>query len=154
MELSIGNLLTFTAGTTTRQRFQNFFIGETITFQNSGYNFAPFGFSGVTINRTGDNTEATLVFPNNALTRAWAVEAIQNRWLAHVRVTLLDPDDRTSFNLLHEYYGQTAGGQWNETQVSLTLSTVLDAVGTDVPLRRLTQRLIGAIPVTSGVRLQ
>ena len=34
------------------------------------------------------------------------------------------------------------------------LDTVLDAVGTDVPMRRLTQQLVGAIPVSSNVRLR
>lgn len=154
MELAIGNLLTLTAGISTRQRFQNFFINESISYQGAAFTFVPFGFSGVTVNRTGDNTEASLVFPNNALTRGWAVEAIEGRWLAQVQVMLLDPDDRTSFEQLHQYFGQVAGGQWDETTVRLTLSTVLDAVGSDVPLRRLTQKLIGAIPVTSGVRLQ
>lgn len=154
MELAVGNFLTLTAGTAVRQRFQNFFIGETTTYQNNSYLFAPFGFSGITINRTGDGTEATIGFPNNDLTRAWAIEAIENKWIAHVRVMLLNPDDNTDFTLLHQYYGQVSGGRWEEVLLTLTLSTVLDAVGSDVPMRRLSQKLIGAIPVTSGVRLQ
>ena len=154
MELAVGNFLSFTAGTAVQQRFQNFFIGETTAHQSVSYLFAPFGFSGVTINRTGDNTEATLVFPNNNLTRAWAVEAIEDKWLAHVQVMLLNPDDKTDFTLMHQYYGQVSSGRWGETTLDLTLSTVLDAVGSDVPVRRLTQKLIGSIPVTSNVRLQ
>jgi hypothetical protein len=31
MELAIGNFVTFSEGVTVRQRFQNFFISETIT---------------------------------------------------------------------------------------------------------------------------
>jgi hypothetical protein len=154
MELAVGNFLTFTSGNDVRQRFQNFFINETVTHQGDSFGFLPFGFSGVTINRTGDNTEASLLFPNNGLSRNWAVEAIEGRWIARVQVMLLDPDDRSSFNQMHQYYGQAAGGQWDETTLRVTLSTVLDAVGSDVPMRRLTQRLIGAIPVSSGVRLQ
>lgn len=153
MELSIGNFLSFAAGTVTQQRFQNFFISEVTTYQGVDYLFAPFGFSGVTINRTGDNTEATLVFPNNNLTRAWAVDAIENKWLAHVQVMLLNPDDKTDFSMMHQYYGQVSSGRWGESSLDLTLSTVLDAVGSDVPVRRLTQKLIGSIPVTSNVRL-
>lgn len=154
MELSVGNFLTFTTDTTTRQRFQNFFINETITNSGNSFGFLPFGFSGVTVNRTGDNTDANLVFPNNALSRGWAVEAIENRWIARVQVMLLDPSNRSQFQQLHQYYGQVANGQWTENSLQLTLNTVLDAVGSDVPMRRLTQKLIGAIPVTSGVRLQ
>lgn len=154
MELAIGNFVTFTDNGVMRQRFQNFFISETVTYSGSQFGFLPFGFSGVTINRTGDNTDASLVLPNNALSRNWAVEALNSRWLAHVRVMLLDPDDRTSFTLMHQYYGLVAGGSWKEAELNLTLNTVLDAVGADVPQRRLTQKLIGAIPSTSGIRLQ
>lgn len=154
MELAVGNFLTFSLNGVTLHRFQNFFIGETITYNGNSHGFLPFGFSGVTVNRTGDNTEAVLALPNNTLSRNWGVEAIDRRWLAQIEVMLLDPADRTSFTRLHQYVGQIAGGQWSETGLQLTLSTVLDAVGTDVPLRRLTQKLIGAIPVTSGVRLQ
>jgi len=154
MELAIGNFLTFTDNGVVRQRFQNFFISETITYENNQYGFLPFGFSGVTVNRTGDNTDASLILPNNTLSRNWAVEALDRRWLTHVLVMLLDPDDRTSFTLLHQYFALVASGSWKEVELNLTLNTVLDAVGAEVPQRRLTQRLIGNIPATSGVRLQ
>ena len=153
MELAIGNFLTFTATTIVRQRFQNFFIGQTTSYQGNSYLFAPFGFSGVTINRTGDGIDASVGFPNNDITRAWAVEAIEARWIAHVQVVLLNPDDNTDFTLMHQYFGQISGGKWDEGMLSLMLSNVLDAVGFDVPVRRLSQKLIGAIPVTNGVTL-
>lgn len=154
MDLAVGNFVTFRTGSNVRHRFQNFFINETVQYQGSSFLFLPFGFSGVTVNRTGDGTEASLAFPNNQLSRAWAVEAIDQRWLTHVQVMILDPDDHTSFNQLHQYFGKAASGDWDETMVTLKLSTVVDAVGGDTPMRRLTKRLIGAIPVTSGVRLQ
>lgn len=154
MELALGNFITFSDNGIVRQRFQNFFISETITYSGEQYGFLPFGFSGVTVNRSGDNTDASLVLPNNALSRNWAVEALDNRWIAHVRVMLLDPADRTSFTQAHQYYGMVASGQWKEAELTLTLNTVLDAVGANVPQRRLTQRLVGDIPSTAGVRLQ
>jgi hypothetical protein len=154
MELAVGNFLTFSLNAVTLHQFQNFFIGETITYSGNSYGFLPFGFSGVTVNRTGDNTEASLVLPNNTLSRNWAIESIDNRWLATIDVMLLNPDDRSSFARLHQYVGQVAGGKWDEVGLQVTLSTVLDAVGSDVPMRRLTQKLIGAIPVTSAIRLQ
>jgi phage-related protein len=154
MELAVGNLATFTLGSTTRLAYQNFFIGESISYDGSSYGFLPFGFSGITINRTGDNTEASLVLPNNQLSRNWGVEAIQNRWIATIKVMLLNPEDRSQFTQLHQYVGQVASGKWDETSLSLTLSTVLDAVGADIPVRRLAQKLIGAIPVTSVLQLQ
>lgn len=154
MELAIGNFMTLSQGGIVRQRFQNFFIGQTVSYESNQYGFLPFGFSGVTVNRTGDNTDASLLLPNNTLSRNWAVEALQGRWLAQLDVVILDPDDSTSFSRLHRYTGMIAGGTWREAELTLTLNTVLDAVGADIPQRRLTQRLIGSIPATSGVRLQ
>lgn len=153
-ELAIGNYLTFTAGSSVVYRFQNFHIAQTATYQGQTYQFLPFGFSGVTINRNGDNTQASLVFPNNELSRNWAVSALEQRWLATVYVLALDPDNRTTGTLMHQYVGQVAEGNWDESTLKLNLNTVLDAVGADTPMRRLTQSLIGALPVTSNVRLQ
>ena len=154
MELAIGNFLVLSQNGIVRQQFQNFFINQTISYEGSQYGFLPFGFTGVTINRTGDNTEAELMFPNNLLSRNWAIEALEKRWLARVDVVLLNPEDATSFDRVHRYVSMISGGAWREVELTLTLSTVLDAVGADAPQRRLTQRLIGNIPATSNVRLQ
>jgi len=153
-QIAIGNFLTFQRQGVVSHRFQNFFIGETIAYQNESYGFLPFGFSGVTINKNGDNSTSSLVFPNNALSQSWAVQATSLRWLAHVRVMLLNPDDRTDFTQVHEFWGRVVTTKWDESTVTLTLGNILDSVGLDVPVRRLTQNLIGAIPVTTGVRLQ
>ena len=44
--------------------------------------------------------------------------------------------------------------QEDETSLSLTLNTVLDAVKTNVPMRRLSTQLVGDLPTTTNVRLQ
>lgn len=155
MELAVGNYLdlsTPTEGLTFR--YQNFFIGKTVPYQGGTYDFLPFGFSGVTVNRTGDNIEASLVFPNNQISRAWVVNAVEEFWIAKVYVMVLDPDNVAPPDLLHNYVGQVATGGWNETAVTLQLNTVLDAVGADVPMRKLTRELIGAIPTSNNVRLR
>jgi hypothetical protein len=155
MELSIGNYVLFqTPSAGTVYRFQNFFIGKTVTYDSNGWSFLPFAFSGVSINRNGDNTDASLVLPNNRLSRAWTLEAVQDRWLARVYVMILDPENVEQPTLLHQYIGKTSAGRWDETSLTLTLNTVLDAVGGEVPQRRITQTLVGHIPVSSNVRMQ
>jgi phage-related protein len=155
MDLALGNYLEFSTATGGKvYHFQNFYINKTATYEGNVYSFLPFGFSGVTVNRTGDNVEASLVFPNNEISRAWGLNAVQDLWIANVLVMILDPDDATSGQLMHRYVGQVSNGSWDETSLQLRLDTVLDAVGTDVPMRRLTQQLVGAIPVSSNVRLR
>jgi hypothetical protein len=150
-------------------RFQNFFIGKKIIHQNpfqrennftgSEYQFAPFGFSGVTVNRSGDGLESTLVFPNNELTRSFAVDAINNFAIAKVDVLIIEDTDpetgpNATHNIVHTFTGQVTGGQWDETSLNMELSSVLDAVGTDIPRRSLTQELVGNLPISNSVRLQ
>ena len=110
--------------------------------------FLPFGFSGVTVSRGGDNTQATLVFPTNDLSRSWAAEAITNSWV--VTVTLLNV---SAGRTIYSYVGQVAASSHDETKVTLQLSSVLDAVGTDVPFRFIGENTVGAIPTSSAFRL-
>ena len=140
-------------------RFQNFFIGKGATHRGRNYRFAPFGFSGVTVNRTGDGLEASLVFPNNEITEGWAVNAINKHYVIEVDVLIIEDTDPStgptaSHTIVHTYTGQVTGGQWDNVSLNLELSSVLDAVGTDVPRRSLTQNLVGNLPVSSSVRLQ
>jgi hypothetical protein len=151
--IAVGNYLTL-QGSGNTFRYQNFHINQTATFNSQTYSFLPFGFSGVSINRSGDNTDASLVFPNNALARSWGISALENRWLATVYVLALNPDNTSAGTLMHTYVGAVAEGSWDETALNLTLNTVLDAVGSDVPMRRITQLLVGALPTSSSVRLQ
>lgn len=136
-------------------RFQNFFIGKDMTYDSKKYTFVPFGFSGVTVNRTGDGLEASLVFPNNDLTRGWAVTAIKDYYVMEVDVLIIDSSSPTgSHTKVHTYTGQVIGGQWDNVSLNLQLGAVLDAVGTDVPRRSLTRQLVGNLPVSNNVRLQ
>lgn len=159
--LAFGHVLRIKPYSTVDFRFQNFFLGEQMEYDGASYQFVPFGFSGVTVNRTGDGLEATLVFPNNDATRAWAVSAIDDRWLMEVEMLILpDPDPDTGLsaattsNRVNEYVAQVTSGQWDSVSLNINLSTVLDAVGTDIPRRTLTQKLVGNLPITSAVRLQ
>ena len=159
-QFAFGHIVRFDRRLKSELRFwQNFFIGEKITYANKEYKFAAFGFSGVTVNRTGDGLEATLVFPNNELTRRFAVKAVDDSYLVEVDVLIIeDPDPGSGLannhTIVHSYVGQVTGGQWDNVSLNLELSSVLDAVGTDVPRRSLTQKLVGNLPISNNVRLQ
>jgi hypothetical protein len=135
-------------------RFQNFWVGKTATFDGNTYEFLPFGFSGITIDKQGANIDAALVFPNNALSRPWSVVSIRNHWLARVRTMILNPDNfDESPQLLYTYVGEISSGGWDDTQVNIKLNTVLDAVSQNIPRRVLNQSTVGYLPNTSNVRV-
>ena len=140
-------------------RFQNFFIGKEIKEADANYIFVPFAFSGVTVNRTGDSLEATLVFPVNNLTKKWAFTAIDNLQIMEIQVLIIaDPDAQDSqladHTVVHTYVGQVTGGQWDSVSLKLELSTILDAVGTDFPRRALNKGNVGNLPISNSVRLR
>ena len=158
-QFAFGHAVRLNYGGKNEFRFQNFFIGDKIRRDGADYLFAAFGFSGVTVNRTGDGLEATLVFPNNDLTRSWAIDAIESLWVVEVKVLIMDTDATEPTALgdhqaVHTYVGQVTSGQWDNVSLNLELSTVLDAVGTDVPRRSLNKSNVGNLPISNSVRLR
>jgi len=143
-------------------RFQNFWISQNAIWQDPElqvrqvHAFSPFGFSGISVNRSGDNVDARLVFPNNEVTRSFSDAAIREQWTAVVRVcwvqNLEDPED--SPTLLHRYEGQVSSAVWEDTTVTLVLNSILDAVQAQVPARSLQQLLVGNVPFTGQLSLR
>lgn len=140
-------------------RFQNFWIGENAIWQDGStpkvHTFAPFGFSGISVNRSGDNVDTALIFPNYELTRAFADTAVQEEWSAVVRVCWITnlTDSQTSPTMLHHYSGRVSSAQWKDTEITLRLNSVLDAVTAQVPARTLHQLLVGNVPISGQVSL-
>lgn len=144
---------------------QNFFIGTSVSHEGINYPFAPFGFSGLSTTREGALEPATLVFPNNEVSRGYLAEALNGKpldaeggliqpYVAEVDVNILDPDANTVTTKLFTYTGQATSGGWDDTAVKLSLSSVFDAVSADVPTRTLHRRLVGALPMSASVRLR
>lgn len=144
---------------------QNFFLGTNVTHNGVVYVFAPFGFSGLTTTKDGSLEPATLLFPNNALARGYLGEALNGQplsgtggtalpYVAEVDVNVLDPGTNAVQTTLFTYTGQATSGGWDDIGVKINLSSVFDAVTGDVPTRTLHRRLVGALPLSSSVRLR
>ena len=91
--LAFGHYLTLRSPTTLGDyKFQNYWVGENAPFfnQTTGarveFGFLPFAFSGVTITKSGDNQPATIVFPNNELSRPFATIAVQDEYLSLIHI--------------------------------------------------------------------
>lgn len=120
------------------------------------YEFLPFGFSGSSVDRQGDNKTASLLFPNTDITRPWVDAAVSYRYFATIRtVNIADTATPSSSidQILTTYVGLITSAQWDDTTVTLELSSVLDAVGGDVPTRRITKRVVGSLPLTARVSI-
>jgi len=56
--------------------------------------------------------------------------------------------------MLVNYVAQIVAGTWSDQGIEIRLASVLDAVGADVPRKKLTKQLVGNLPVTANVRIQ
>lgn len=152
MQYALGHYLRLKQQNGAINAYQNFFVKSEVTYQGYLHSFLPFGFSGISVNRQGDNVDAALAFPNNELSRAWTAQAALEYWTAFIDVVLINPDNASASTILHTYAGAVSSGAWDESSVNLRLNSVLDAVNGNVPNRSLHQGLVGRLPASSYVR--
>ena len=151
-EQAIGQYLVLTG--TRNLYFQNYWVNQDVKWQGKTYGFLPFAFSGATTTKSGDNQPAAIALPQNALARGWAETAIKERWLARCYVMLINTTDSSTPTVLVNYIAQIVAGSWSDTSIEIRLASVLDAVGADVPRKKLTKQLVGNLPITASVRIQ
>ena len=133
--------------------FQNFYVGETRTWDAKEYQFSGFGYSGSTTDLQAGNVDSQLVWPCNELSLAMAHEAATERQIIVVKTVWLDPDELTEVgNYMRDVFMAT-GYDHDNDRLSLRLSSPLDAISADVPRRRLTEKLVGAMPSTGEILL-
>ena len=133
--------------------FQNFYVNETRRWDAKDYLFSGFGYSGSTTDLQGGNVDAQLVWPVNDLSLNMAREAADDRLIVEVKTVWLDPESlREKSNYMTDTFMIT-GYDHDNLRIRLRLSSPLDAISADVPRRRLTERLVGAMPSTGEILL-
>jgi hypothetical protein len=132
---------------------QNFFQGETVSWQGQGYLFAGFGYSGSSVDLEGGNIESQLIFSLDELSLGLAKNAADRRSIAVIRTVWLDPDTLVPKSNYMEDTFMVTGFEHDSSRLGLRLSSPLDAISADVPRRRLTETLVGALPSTGQVQL-
>ena len=122
-------------------------------WEGKRYDFAGFGYGGASSDLQGGNIDAQLVFNVNEISLTLAAEACNNRWIAVVKTVWLDPDSlEEKANYMRDTYMMTGFDHDNLT-LSVRLSSPMDAITAEVPRRRLTEKLVGAMPSTGEVSL-
>jgi hypothetical protein len=151
--------------------FQNFYINQTVDNGGTSYIFAPFGFSGMSTNRQGELSPATLVFPNTEMTRGYLDEALRGGplgndpanddasygrrpYVGEVDVCILNPDSHQVLSVLLTYTGQATSGGWDDTAMTMELSNVFDAVNGEIPTRTMQRSSVGSLPTSASIRLR
>ena len=133
--------------------FQNFHVGETRSYNGTGYMYAGFGFSGGTLDLEAGNVTASLVFAVNELDLVVFKQAADARWLIEVRTVWLNPDSLDETGTYGEELYAVTGFEHDTSRLSVRMGNPLDAVIQNAPRRVLTQDLVGALPSTGNINL-
>ena len=134
-------------------KLQNFFHGQRVTWDGKNYEFGGFGYSGSTIDLQGGNIDAQLVMVVNDISLAIAKKASDNRQIAVIKTVWLDPETLVPrANFMQDTFMVT-GFEHDALRLGIRLSSPLDAITGEVPRRRLTEKLVGALPSTGQIQL-
>jgi hypothetical protein len=139
------------AGSATAYAYQNFSINQTRTYGGVTYAFAPFAYTLGAGSKGGDRSESSLVAGLDQISVNLFAEAVQSRWLLEVKTVSLDPETFADDALVRSELWRIAQYEMDTERVILKLSSPLDATKADIPRRRLSTALVGALPSTGNL---
>jgi len=151
MQYAIGHLLKVGPSGSVRNCFQNFAVNTSVTWSGVAHLFLPFGFSGAVASLKGDNLQASIQLANNDIARPWAKQALDEVWVAQVSVMLFNIDTAAPERVLYDYWGAVSSGGWDYASLNLSLDSIIDAVASDIPARRLHRVQVGNLPFTGQI---
>jgi hypothetical protein len=132
---------------------QNFHQGESRSFDGATYTFGNFSFSGSTVESSGANVQAELVFAVNELILNTAKTASDNRWIVRVQTVWLDPETLVETGAFVSEVYAVLGYSQNSGRMSWRLGSPIDAIAANVPRRVLATKYVGSLPNTGSIPL-
>ena len=132
-------------------RYQNFAPGKQIKLNKLEYNYLGFIYQGATKNRTGDNLEAALILANNKISMDIAIRNVKKKRQVIVSSCVVDRENETVERLLCTEYWVAATLTYDPEQIEVVLSSAIDAVGTNAPLRVLRSKDVGRLPSSAQI---
>jgi hypothetical protein len=135
----------------TLQRWQNYYINATVTFDGGTWAFMGFDVDGFTAGQTGDEGGVSVTLPATAFVVDTVEDALRNARLCELQMyefDTLDGNDapQPDQQLIASYVGEVVGAGGAFESLTLELGSSLSPVGSQVPPRKFTSRLIG-VPV-------
>ena len=137
-----------------RHRFQNYFVGQKITFGTSQYSFAPFQVEGNVSSLNGDNDQLTVLFPSTEYAVRLVEEGEGNRRsLLTLDTRFVNASGGVGNNGPREIF-VGLGASFSTDTIELRFSSALDAVASNFPANSLTGENVGILPLESALSLR
>jgi len=136
-------------GSTTFNRWQNFYVNATVTVGGASWPFLPFEVDGFTSGQTGDESGISVTLPATAIVVDAVEDALLNARLVELTMYEFEALDGYSAppgdqSLIASYLGELVGASGRFESLTLELGSSLSPVGAQVPPRKFTTQLIGA----------
>lgn len=153
MSIAVCNFIRFKnrGGDYTGYAYQNFYVNETRTYQNTSYNFLPFGLTTGAGKKGGDRSNTALAAAPNAISINIFAEACDKGWLLDVKTVEVDPLTLSLQSLITSELWFASAMEADVQRSVLQLTSPLDAVDGQVPRRYLSATLVGALPTTGNL---
>lgn len=132
----------------THQRWQSFYVNQTVTWAGSSWLYVPFTADGLTAGSSGDESSITIQAPATASVVAAFELALTQGWLAELLTYEFDPTVSPSSPpadqaIVAQFAGQVVGATATLTRMTIQLGSALAPVGRQVPPRSLTTLIMG-----------
>jgi hypothetical protein len=136
------------SGSTTFNRWQNYYTNASVVLSGGTWAWLPFDADGYTEGQTGDEGGVAITLPATAAVVQEVELALRNAWLAELNVyefDTLDGNDapQAGQTLIASYLGEVVGAGGTFATITLELGSSLAPIGAQVPPRTFTTRLVG-----------
>ena len=136
-----------------RYTYQNYFVKEAATLNGVRYEFAPFQAEGSVSSLGGDNSAIRVLFPSVNYS-IFLVERANGNRLSKLTLTSQWLNAAGSQIRIYEERYVGIGASFSETTVELRYRSAMDSVQKSFPGRRLSQSLVGLLPLNEQISLQ
>lgn len=132
----------------TYHRWQSYYAGNSVTWQNQEWQYLPFIADGITAGISGDDSDIAITTPATTVVMQALEDAIRLGWLAELTIyqfdTLLGNDTPQSLQeMVATFTGQVVGGSGRLTSMTIQLGSALSPVGAQIPPRKFTTAIMG-----------
>lgn len=139
--------------TNNRYTYQNYYVRQAATLGGVQYEFAPFRAEGSVSNLGGDNSAIRILFPSVDYSIRLVERANGNR-LSKLTLTSQWLNAAGSQIRMYEERYIGIGASFSESTVELRFRSAMDSVQKTFPNRKLTQSLVGSLPLNEQINLQ
>lgn len=137
------------SGATTYYRWQNWYVGQSITWDAATWTYQPFVANGMIGGTPGTDVGVSIDLPATELVVNLIDDAINDNYLCELRLYEFDTRlgnsaPQTAQRLIGTYVGEVIGAKGSFSLLNVSLGSSLAPTGAQAPPRKFTSLLIGA----------